>query len=79
MRDNADPVTAFDGYQRSCARFALKKTKHPNGGFTMALRCAKFAKKSGYPACHPLKTGGGRSPGLINKLACRRRGRKGKR
>lgn len=65
---------AFDGYKRTCTRFALKKVKvkrrgKPQGIIT-ALRCVEYRHSSGKPPCHPFKRNGGRSKGLINKANC---------
>lgn len=63
---------AFDGIKRRCVAFKRVLARTGGGYSRQALRCVRFARGKGKPACSN-KVGGGRSPGLINHVTCRRR------
>jgi hypothetical protein len=64
---------SFDGIRRRCLRYKQVLARTGGGSSHRALRCVKFARGKGKPACNTQKVGGGRSPGLINHTTCRRR------
>lgn len=64
---------SFDGIERRCLRYKRVLARTGGGFSSRALRCAKYARGRGKPACNTQKRGGGRSPGLINHATCSRR------
>lgn len=63
------------GVKRRCVAFKRVLARTGGGSSHQALRCSRFARGRGKPACST-KVGGGRSPGLINHTTCGRRSRR---